>query len=140
MKPDFKKGDQVLVSTLNFNNLKGPRKLRYSIVGPFTIIKLIRKNAVKVKLTEAFSRKHPVFPKNPAPPEIVEGEGSPGPVKRMIKARKIGINCKDQRQYLVRLKSQTEDKDIWLAKDAIPDRNLHLRRSRASRRTEQSHH
>ncbi|MBW0520340.1 hypothetical protein O181_060055 [Austropuccinia psidii MF-1] len=62
MEPDFKEGDQVLVSTLNFNNLKGPNKMRDSFLGPFTIIKLIGKNAVEVKLTEEFSRKHPVFP------------------------------------------------------------------------------
>ncbi|MBW0525047.1 hypothetical protein O181_064762 [Austropuccinia psidii MF-1] len=36
--------------------------MRDSFVGPFTIIKLIGKNAVEVKLTEEFSRKHPVFP------------------------------------------------------------------------------
>ncbi|MBW0476906.1 hypothetical protein O181_016621 [Austropuccinia psidii MF-1] len=62
MEPDFKEGDQVLVSTLSFNNIKGPKKMRESFVGPFTIIKLIGKNAVGVKLTEEVSRKHPVFP------------------------------------------------------------------------------
>ncbi|MBW0583676.1 hypothetical protein O181_123391 [Austropuccinia psidii MF-1] len=62
MEPDFKEGDQVLVSTLNFNNLKGPKKMRDSFVGPFTIIKLIGKNSVELKLTVEFSRKHPVFP------------------------------------------------------------------------------
>ncbi|MBW0558749.1 hypothetical protein O181_098464 [Austropuccinia psidii MF-1] len=158
MEPDFKEGDQVLVSTLNFNNLKGPKKMRDSFVGPFTIIKLIGKNAVEVKLTEEFSRKHPVFPvslvkpyfqteedkfpsrkKNITPPEIVEVEDSPGPVSKIIRARKIRLNGKDQRQYLVRFKNQTADKDKWLAEDAIPDGNLHLRRFRASRRTEQSH-
>ncbi|MBW0584818.1 hypothetical protein O181_124533 [Austropuccinia psidii MF-1] len=139
MEPDFKEGDQVLVSTLNFNNLKGPKKMRDSFVGPFTMIKLVGKNAVEVKLTEEFSRKHLVLPKSPTPPEIVEVEDSPGPVKRMIKARKIRLNGKDQRQYLVRFKNQTADKDKWLAEDAIPDGNLHLRRFRASRRTEQSH-
>ncbi|MBW0463313.1 hypothetical protein O181_003028 [Austropuccinia psidii MF-1] len=158
MEPDFKEGHQVLVSTLNFNTLEGPKKMRDSFVGPFTIIKLIGKNAVEVKLTEEFSRKHPVFPvslvkpcfhpeedkfpsrkKNPTPPEIVEVEDSPGPVKKIIKARKIRLNGKDQRQYLVRVKNQTADKDKWL-EDAIPDGNLHLRILRASRRTEQSHH
>ncbi|MBW0570250.1 hypothetical protein O181_109965 [Austropuccinia psidii MF-1] len=96
MEPDFKKGDQLLVSTLNFNNLKGQKKMRDSFVGPFTIIRMIGKNAVEVKLTEEFSRKHPVFPvslvkpcfqteedkfpsrkKNLTPPEIVEVEDSP---------------------------------------------------------------
>ncbi|MBW0471343.1 hypothetical protein O181_011058 [Austropuccinia psidii MF-1] len=62
MEPAFKKGDDVLVSTLNFNNLKGPKEIRDSFVGPFNIIKLIGKNAVEIRLTEEFSRNHPVFP------------------------------------------------------------------------------
>ncbi|MBW0490876.1 hypothetical protein O181_030591 [Austropuccinia psidii MF-1] len=77
--------------------------------------------------------------KNPTPPEIVEVEDSPGPVKKIIKARKIRLNGKAQRQYLVRFKNQTAAKDKWLAEEAIPDGNLHLGRFRASRRTEQSH-
>ncbi|MBW0467965.1 hypothetical protein O181_007680 [Austropuccinia psidii MF-1] len=52
MEPDFKEGNQVLVSMLNFNNLRGPKTMRDSFVGPFTIIKLIGKNAVEVRLTE----------------------------------------------------------------------------------------
>ncbi|MBW0544801.1 hypothetical protein O181_084516 [Austropuccinia psidii MF-1] len=119
MEPDFKEGDQVLVSTLNFNNLKAPKKIRDLFVSPFTIIKLIGKNAVEVKLTAEFSRKHPVFP-NPTPPEILDVEASPGPGKNVIKARKIRLNGKDQRQYLVRFKNQTADKDKWLAEYAIP--------------------
>ncbi|MBW0526805.1 hypothetical protein O181_066520 [Austropuccinia psidii MF-1] len=73
------------------------------------------------------------------PPGIVEVEDSPSPVKTIIKARKIGLNGKDQRQYLVRFKTQTADKDKWLAEDTIPHGNLHLRRFRDSRRTEQYH-
>ncbi|MBW0567285.1 hypothetical protein O181_107000 [Austropuccinia psidii MF-1] len=157
MEPDFKEGEQVLVSTLDFDNIKGPKKMRDSFVGPFTDIKLIGKNAVEVKLTEEFSRKYQVFPlslvkpyfqteeekfpcrkKNPTPPDIMEVEGSPGPVSKIIKAWNIRLNGKDQRQYLVRFENQTADKDKWLAEDAIPDGNLHLRRFKASRRTEQS--
>ncbi|MBW0561310.1 hypothetical protein O181_101025 [Austropuccinia psidii MF-1] len=108
MEPDFKEGDQVLVSKLNFNNLKGPKKMRDSLVGPFTIIRFIGKNAMEVKLTEEFSRKNPVFPvslvkphfrteedkfpsrrESSTPPEIVEVENSPGPVSKIIRARKI---------------------------------------------------
>ncbi|MBW0556376.1 hypothetical protein O181_096091 [Austropuccinia psidii MF-1] len=158
MEPDFKEGDQVLVSILNSNNIKGPKKMRDSFVGPFTIIKFVAKNAVEVKLAEEFSRKHPVFPvslvkayfqteegkfpsrkKNLTPPGKVEVEDSPGPVSKIIRARKIRLNGKDQIQYLVRFKNQTADKDKWLAEDAIPDGNLHLRIFRASRRTEKSH-
>ncbi|MBW0466659.1 hypothetical protein O181_006374 [Austropuccinia psidii MF-1] len=107
---------------------------------------------------EEFSRKHPVFlvslvkpyfqteedefpsrKKNPTPPVIVEVEDSPFPVKKIINARKIRLNGKDQRQYLVRFENHTADKDKCLAEDAIPDGNLPLRRFRASRRTEKSH-
>ncbi|MBW0507231.1 hypothetical protein O181_046946 [Austropuccinia psidii MF-1] len=146
------------MSTLNFNNFNGPKRMRELFVGTFTIIKLIGKNEVEVKLTEEFSRKHPVFPvglvkpyfqteedkfpfrkKNPTPPEIVGVEDSPGPVNKIIKARKIRLNGKDQTQYLVRFKNQTADKDKWFSEDAIPDGNLHFRRLRASRGTEESH-
>ncbi|MBW0477678.1 hypothetical protein O181_017393 [Austropuccinia psidii MF-1] len=121
MEPDFKEGDQALVSTLNFNNLKGPKKMRDSFVGPFTIIKLIGRNEVEVKLKDEFSKKHPVFPvslikpyfqtseykfpsrkRNTTPPDIVEEEDSPGPVNKIIKVRKIRLNGRYQRQYFVR--------------------------------------
>ncbi|MBW0461291.1 hypothetical protein O181_001006 [Austropuccinia psidii MF-1] len=111
-----------------------------------------------VKLTEEFCRKHPVFPvslikpyfhteedkfpsrkENTTPPEIVEVEEFPGPVNKIIQDRKIRLNGKDQRQYLARFKNQTADTDKWLAEDAIPDGNLHLRIFGASRRTEKSH-
>ncbi|MBW0548138.1 hypothetical protein O181_087853, partial [Austropuccinia psidii MF-1] len=120
MEPDFKEGNQVLVSTLNFNNVKGPKKMRDSFLGPFTIIKLIEKNAVE-------EEKFPSRRKSLTPPEIVELEDSPVPVNKNIKARKIILNGKDQRQYLVRFKNQKAEKDKWLAEDAIPGGSLHLR-------------
>ncbi|MBW0520627.1 hypothetical protein O181_060342 [Austropuccinia psidii MF-1] len=83
--------------------------------------------------------KFPSRKKNPTPPEIVEVEDSPGSVKKIIKARKIRLNGKDQRQCLVGFKNQKADKEKWLAEDAIPDGNLYIRRFRASRRTEQFH-
>ncbi|MBW0556734.1 hypothetical protein O181_096449 [Austropuccinia psidii MF-1] len=83
--------------------------------------------------------KFPSRKKNPTPADIVEVEDSPGPVSNIIKATKIRLIGKDQRQYLIRFKKQTADKDKWSAEDAIPDVNLHLKTFRASRRTEQSH-
>ncbi|MBW0480116.1 hypothetical protein O181_019831 [Austropuccinia psidii MF-1] len=86
-----------------------------------------------------FQKEEDKFPsrkKTSTPPDIVEVEASPGPVKTIIKARKIRLNCKDQRQYLVIFKNQTADKDKWLEEDAIPDGNINLRRFWASRRTE----
>ncbi|MBW0563306.1 hypothetical protein O181_103021 [Austropuccinia psidii MF-1] len=116
------------------------------------------KNAAGVRLTQEFSQKHPVFPvnlvkpyfqtgedkfpsktKTTNPPYIVQVDDSRGPVKKIIKERKTRPSGKDQKQYLVSFKNKTEDKDKWLAEDAIPDENLHLIRFRASRRTEQSH-
>ncbi|MBW0576133.1 hypothetical protein O181_115848 [Austropuccinia psidii MF-1] len=46
--PGFKGGDLFLVSTLNFNNIKGPKKLKDYYVGPFIIIALHGSNAVHV--------------------------------------------------------------------------------------------
>ncbi|MBW0474479.1 hypothetical protein O181_014194 [Austropuccinia psidii MF-1] len=114
MEPDFKEGDQV----------KHP-------VFPVSFVK---------PYFQTEEDKFPYRRKNPTPSEIVEVEDSTGPVKKIIKARKIRLNGKDQRQYLVRFKHQTADTDKWLAEDAIPDGNLHLRRFTPSRRNEKSHH
>ncbi|MBW0543685.1 hypothetical protein O181_083400 [Austropuccinia psidii MF-1] len=129
MEPDFKEGDQVLVSTLNINNLKGQKKMRDSFVGPFNIIRLVGENAVDATLTEEFSRKHPVFPvslvkayfrtaedKFPSrrntstTPHIVKVEGSPDPVKKIIKPRKIILNGKYQNNIWSDLKTRKQTK------------------------------
>ncbi|MBW0519429.1 hypothetical protein O181_059144 [Austropuccinia psidii MF-1] len=132
MEPEFKEGDQFLVSTLNFNNLEEPKKMKESFLGPFTTIKLIGKIKWRSNLQRSFLG-NTQYSQN-------SGRGRlPWPCKKIIKARKIRLNGKDQRQYLVRFKNQTADKDKWLAKDAIPDGNLHLRGIGASRRTDKYH-
>ncbi|MBW0507869.1 hypothetical protein O181_047584 [Austropuccinia psidii MF-1] len=60
--PDFKARDLVLVSTLNFNNIKGPKKLKGSYVGPFFIVSLHGTNAVQVESSGELGNKHPTFP------------------------------------------------------------------------------
>ncbi|MBW0591625.1 hypothetical protein O181_131340 [Austropuccinia psidii MF-1] len=60
--PDFKVGDLVLVSTLNFNNINGPKKLKDSYVGPFVIVALHGTNAVQVELSGELEKKNPTFP------------------------------------------------------------------------------
>ncbi|MBW0537338.1 hypothetical protein O181_077053 [Austropuccinia psidii MF-1] len=101
-----------------------------SFVAQFTIVRPIIINAVEVRLTDGFNTKHAVFSvslvkpynqkddnkfinsKNIVTHEIlVEEYDSPGPVKRRIKASKIRINGKDNRQYLVRFKSLPADKN-----------------------------
>ncbi|MBW0535944.1 hypothetical protein O181_075659 [Austropuccinia psidii MF-1] len=60
--PDFKVGDLVLISTLNFNNIKGPNKYKDPYVGPFVIVALHGTNAVLVELSGEFENEHPNFP------------------------------------------------------------------------------
>ena len=60
--PSFKVGDLVLISTVNFNNIKGPKKLRNSFIGPFVSKALHGDNAVEVELSGELSKKHPTFP------------------------------------------------------------------------------
>ncbi|MBW0471431.1 hypothetical protein O181_011146 [Austropuccinia psidii MF-1] len=60
--PDFKIGDLVLVSTPNFNNIKGPKKLKDSFAGPFIIKALHGPNSVQLELTGEIMKKHRAFP------------------------------------------------------------------------------
>ncbi|MBW0550876.1 hypothetical protein O181_090591 [Austropuccinia psidii MF-1] len=60
--PDFKIGDLGLVSTLNLNNIKEPKKLKDSFAGPFMIKALHGPNAVQLELTGELMNKHPIFP------------------------------------------------------------------------------
>ncbi|MBW0503810.1 hypothetical protein O181_043525 [Austropuccinia psidii MF-1] len=49
--PEFKVGDLILASTLKFNNIKGPKKLKDSFSGLFILKSLHGTNAVKVELS-----------------------------------------------------------------------------------------
>ncbi|MBW0535231.1 hypothetical protein O181_074946 [Austropuccinia psidii MF-1] len=59
---EFKVGDLILVLTLNFNNIKGPIKLKDSFEGPFIIKDLDGTKAVQVKLSRELENRHPDFP------------------------------------------------------------------------------
>ncbi|MBW0569203.1 hypothetical protein O181_108918 [Austropuccinia psidii MF-1] len=60
--PEFKVWDLILVSPLNFNNIKSPKKLKDSIAGPFIIKALHGTNSVQVELSGELENKHPTFP------------------------------------------------------------------------------
>ncbi|MBW0551164.1 hypothetical protein O181_090879 [Austropuccinia psidii MF-1] len=60
--PEFEIGDLVLVSTLNFNNIKGPKKLKDFFAGPFMIKALHAPHSVQLDLTGELMNKHPSFP------------------------------------------------------------------------------
>ncbi|MBW0555117.1 hypothetical protein O181_094832 [Austropuccinia psidii MF-1] len=128
--PDFKVGDLVLVSTLNFNNIKCPKKLKDSHVGPFVIVALHGTNEVQVQLSGELENKHPTFPvslmkpyqpadkelfplRNPTPltvPPVEQNEDKK--IKKVIKERRL--KGKNQREYLVRYRNPVHE-DEWLA-------------------------
>jgi hypothetical protein len=146
----FQIGDQVLVSTLNFTNLSGPKKLRDSYVGPFTIKQLHGKNAVEVILTGEFDKKHPTFPVSLIKPYVInDNEKFPlrkdnvrvvippleeeiVKIKKILQHRKIRQNNTDIKQYLVRYSGSKEDE--WLPVDKIPDSDRLLRQYRVDKR------
>ncbi|MBW0530732.1 hypothetical protein O181_070447 [Austropuccinia psidii MF-1] len=59
--PDFKVGDLVLVSTTNFNKIKGCKKLKDSFSGPFVIKALHGENVGEVELSEELNNMNPTF-------------------------------------------------------------------------------
>ncbi|MBW0525129.1 hypothetical protein O181_064844 [Austropuccinia psidii MF-1] len=147
--PDFKVGDLVLVSTLNFNNIKCPTKLKYSYVGPFVIFFLNGTNAVQVELSGELENKHPTFPvslikpyqpadkelfplRNPTPltvPPVEQSEDKK--IKKFIKERRL--RGKNQREYLVYFGNPVHE-DEWLAESEISDSDKLLRSFRNERR------
>ncbi|MBW0568320.1 hypothetical protein O181_108035 [Austropuccinia psidii MF-1] len=147
--PEFKVGDLVLVSTLNFNNIKGPTKYKDSHVGPFVIVALHVTNAVQVELSGELEKKHPtflvrliepyqqiekeLFPlRNPAPltvPPLEQDKDKK--IKKVIKERRL--RGKNQREYVVRYRN-TVHKYEFLAESEIPHSDKLLRRFRHERR------
>ncbi|MBW0520662.1 hypothetical protein O181_060377 [Austropuccinia psidii MF-1] len=147
--PDFKVGDFALVSTLNFNNIKGPKELEDSYLRPFFIVSLHGTNAFQVKLSGEFQNKHPSLPvslikpyqptdkdlfplRNPTPltvPPVEQDEDKK--IKKFIEERRL--RGKNQREYLVRYRYPVHE-DEWLEETEIPDSDKLLRRFRHERR------
>ncbi|MBW0570712.1 hypothetical protein O181_110427 [Austropuccinia psidii MF-1] len=124
--PDFKVGDLVLVSTLNFNNIKGQNKLKDSYVGPFSLLPYMEPMKFKWTDKELFPLRNPA-PLTVPPVEQIEDKR----IKKFIKERRL--RGKNQREYLVRYRSPVHE-DEWLAESEIPDSDKLLRRLRHERR------
>ncbi|MBW0561195.1 hypothetical protein O181_100910 [Austropuccinia psidii MF-1] len=134
--PDFKVGDLLLVSTANFNKIKGCKKLKYSFAGPFVIKALHGENAIEVELSEELSNKHPTFPvslvkpynssdaerfplRNKVPLHIPPIESSvTKKITKFLKER--NLRTKKVREYLVSY-SDPAYKNEWLAEKDIPE-------------------
>ncbi|MBW0558333.1 hypothetical protein O181_098048 [Austropuccinia psidii MF-1] len=147
--PEFKVGDLILVSTLNFNNIKGPKKLKHSFSGPLITKALHGKNAVQVEISGELENKHPTFPvslvkhytssdkelfplRNETPLEVPPLDQSED--KKVLKVLKEKrLRGKDERKYLVRYISPQHE-DEWIVAGKIPDSQRFLRRFRHERR------
>ncbi|MBW0540415.1 hypothetical protein O181_080130 [Austropuccinia psidii MF-1] len=147
--PKFKVGDLILASTLNFNNIKGPKKLKEFCAGPFIVKALHWTNAVQVKLSGELENKHPAFPvslvkhytssdkelfplQNKTPLEVPPLEQiEEKKVLKVLKERRL--RGKNEREYLVRYRDPQHEVE-WIAESKIPDPQKFLRRFRHERR------
>ncbi|MBW0584907.1 hypothetical protein O181_124622 [Austropuccinia psidii MF-1] len=146
--PELKIGDLVLVSTLNFNNIRGPKKLNDSFAGPFMIKALHGPNAVQLELTGELMNKHPTFPvsliktysssdkelfslRNKPPLEIPPLEGEEKKIAKVLKERRT--RNKKEREYLVRYRNPTGENE-WILEKDIANANKPPRRFRHERK------
>ncbi|MBW0463497.1 hypothetical protein O181_003212 [Austropuccinia psidii MF-1] len=146
--PAFKVGDLGLVSTTNFNNIKGCAKLKDSFGGTFVIKALHGENAIEVELSEELSNKNPTFPvslvkpyrssysgKFPLRNDVtqhkppIEYSGTRR-ITKVLKER--NLSAKKVREYLVRY-SDPACEDEWLAEKELPGATKLLRRFRNPR-------
>ncbi|MBW0522963.1 hypothetical protein O181_062678 [Austropuccinia psidii MF-1] len=123
--PNFKIGDFVLVTTLNFNDIKCPNKLKDYFAGPFMIKELHGPNYVQLKLTGDLINKHQAFPvilikpysssdkesfslRNKPPLEIPPfEEGEEKKIVKFLEERRT--RNKKEREYLVRYRNPTQE-------------------------------
>ncbi|MBW0513524.1 hypothetical protein O181_053239 [Austropuccinia psidii MF-1] len=147
--PYFKVGDLILVSTLNFNYIKGPKKLKDSHLENFFSVALHGAKAVQVELSGKLENKHPTFPvilikpykssyeeffplRNPTPltvPPVKQNDDKK--IKKIIK--EMILRGENQREYLVRYRSPVHE-DEWLEESDISDSNRLLKRVRHERK------
>ncbi|MBW0515761.1 hypothetical protein O181_055476 [Austropuccinia psidii MF-1] len=140
--PDFKVGDLVLVSTLNFNNIKALKKLKDSFAGPFMIKALNGPNSVQLYLTGEVMNKHPTSPVSPIKPyRSSDKESFPlrnkpplkipplekGEEKKIVKVLKERrTRNKKEREYLVGYRNPAQE-DEWLLEKDINNSDKLLR-------------
>ncbi|MBW0572338.1 hypothetical protein O181_112053 [Austropuccinia psidii MF-1] len=147
--PEFKTGDLVLVSTLNFKNIKGPKQFKDYFSGPFMIKALHGHNAVQLEHTGELMKKHPtfsvslikpysssekeLFPLQKKPPvdnpPIEEGEEEK--IAKFLKERRT--RKKKEIEYLVSNRNPAQEYE-WLLEKDITNADKLLRRFRYERK------
>ncbi|MBW0537985.1 hypothetical protein O181_077700 [Austropuccinia psidii MF-1] len=147
--PDIKIIELILVSILNFNNIRGPKKLKDSFVGPFMIKALHGHNAVQLELTGELMNKHTAFPVSLIEPysssdkQLFSLRDKPqleippleeGDEKKIVKAlEERRTRNKKEREYLVRYINPTQENEYLLEKDITNSDKL-LKRFRHKRK------
>ncbi|MBW0572552.1 hypothetical protein O181_112267 [Austropuccinia psidii MF-1] len=147
--PELKLRHLILVSTLYFNNIKGPKKLKDSFAGPFIIKTLHGTNAVQVELSGELENKHPTFPvslgkhftssdkdlfplRKETPLEVPPlDQSEERKVLKEFKERRH--RGKDDREYLARYRNPQHE-DEWIVAEKIPNFKKFLQRFRHERR------
>ncbi|MBW0555923.1 hypothetical protein O181_095638 [Austropuccinia psidii MF-1] len=146
---ELKVGDLILVSTLNFNNIESPKKLKDSFERQFIIKALHGTHTVQVELSGQLENKHPAFPvslvkhytsshkklfplRNETPLEVPPLDQSEE--KKLLKVLKERrLRGKNDREYLVRYRNPQHE-DEWIVSEKMPDYQIFLRRFRHEKR------
>ncbi|MBW0471825.1 hypothetical protein O181_011540 [Austropuccinia psidii MF-1] len=147
--PELKIGDLVLTSTLNFNDIKGPKKINDSFAGLFMMKVLHGPHAVQLELTGELMNNHPDFPasliitysssdkelfflKKKPPIEIPPlEEGEEKKIVKVLKERRTGN--KKEREYLVGYRNPMQE-DKWLLEKDIKNTDILVRIFRHERK------
>ncbi|MBW0490244.1 hypothetical protein O181_029959 [Austropuccinia psidii MF-1] len=126
---ESKVGDLILVPTLNFNNIKGPKKLKDSFSGAFIIKALHGTNEVQVELSGESENKNTTFPvslvkhytssdkelyplRNKTPLDVAPLDWSEEKKSTKSLARKKTL-VKNEREYVVRYRNPQHE-DEWI--------------------------
>ncbi|MBW0511941.1 hypothetical protein O181_051656 [Austropuccinia psidii MF-1] len=141
--PNFKVGYLFIVSTLNFDNIKGPKKLKDFFSGPFIIKALHGPNSVQVELTGELMKKQPDFsvsliqPYSSSEKELFLlrnkprlkilplEEGEEKKIMKVLKERRT--RNKKEIEYLVRYRNPTQEEKWLLEKDTANAEKLLIR-------------
>ena len=122
--PTYNVGDRVWLDTSNMATNQPTKKLANKRDGPFTVTKVISKNAYQLKLPRRYNNVHPVFnvskllpyiepqipgqKSTPPPPIEVEGEVE-YEVEEILDSKLV----RGKLQYLVKWKGYTDEHNSW---------------------------
>jgi transposase InsO family protein len=127
--PSYKLGDKVWLNAQNITTTRPMKKLDHKWLGPYTINKVVSRNAYGLELPASFGRTHPVFSvvllrpyeedpiherhASPPPSPIVRDGALEYEVEKILDSRVF----RGKLEYLVRWKGYGAADDQWLPAD-----------------------